>query len=62
MKFKVGDVVKSKFGGPKMTIRNARPGYYGCVWFDSRDALHEHTFAESELMLNEFDPSVRFID
>ena len=37
MPWKVGDVVKLKSGGPKMTVEReskTHPGYAVCQWFD----------------------------
>jgi uncharacterized protein YodC (DUF2158 family) len=37
MKFKVGDIVQLKSGGPLMTIESAQDdGTYWCVWFSSK--------------------------
>jgi uncharacterized protein YodC (DUF2158 family) len=44
--FKVGDVVRLKSGGPKMTVTGYGPGLSGvvlvaCTWFDGAKAWHD---------------------
>jgi uncharacterized protein YodC (DUF2158 family) len=34
--FEVGDVVKLKSGGERMTVEGVEDGYVHCVWFDGR--------------------------
>jgi uncharacterized protein YodC (DUF2158 family) len=54
-KFKVGDVVRLKSGGPSMTVANyGRYNYdkkekYLCRWFDDRHKHSEGVFSEEEL-------------
>ena len=57
-KFKPGDRVRLKSGGPTMTVVSL--GKYGdgvaesykCRWFDNRKQLAEDTFTEEELELS----------
>ena len=54
-KFKTGDVVRLKSGGPNMTV--VKYGLYDyektekclCRWFDEKHKLSEQTFWEEEL-------------
>ena len=42
LEFKVGDVVKLKSGGPKMTITNISPkNEVSCSWFDGNEKKNE---------------------
>jgi uncharacterized protein YodC (DUF2158 family) len=58
-KFKAGDVVRLRSGGPNMTIvKYANYSFYDgidmkylCRWFDSKNVKFEHTFTEPELEL-----------
>jgi uncharacterized protein YodC (DUF2158 family) len=56
-KFKTGDVVRLKSGGPSMTIADYGSYGYGeekqymCKWFDSKHALTQQLFSEPELEL-----------
>lgn len=49
-KFKIGDKVKLKSGGPKMTIAdkvenvNFTQAHYKCVWFNKKNKVHEYNF------------------
>lgn len=50
-KFKIGDVVKLKSGGPDMTVRSApdNPGQvYQCQWFAGKK-LEQGAFREESL-------------
>lgn len=49
--FKVGDVVKLRSGGPKMTISAARDnsGDYTCVWF--KGASREVGYFKDEILM-----------
>jgi uncharacterized protein YodC (DUF2158 family) len=50
-KFKSGDAVQLKSGGPKMTVTRPtdyKQGHYECKWF-AGSKLNEGTFAEDEL-------------
>jgi uncharacterized protein YodC (DUF2158 family) len=57
--FSVGDVVRLKSGGPKMTVENvvfdtAEDNYsVDCVWFDDANELQEETFVGETLQLVE---------
>lgn len=54
LKFKVGDVVVCKLGGPKMTVSEIYDGgvmldgpiNYGCQWFNKEDSLCHGLFKE----------------
>ena len=63
-KFEVGDVVKLKSGGPKMTVKEYQEkhsivpikdqeteytGYILCSWFDEKNKLRCHRFLEKAL-------------
>jgi uncharacterized protein YodC (DUF2158 family) len=44
-KFKVGDIVRLKSGGPAMTVQGeATNGDVSCVWFAHAEALRSNTF------------------
>ena len=62
-KFKIGDVVVLKSGGPKMTISNDKTGVdfsrgsvwngrYDCKWFDG-DAMQSGRFPQDSIELSE---------
>jgi uncharacterized protein YodC (DUF2158 family) len=47
-KYKVGDIVKLKSGGPKMTVESVEGGNtYLCQWFDKEDRLERGKFPEN---------------
>ena len=49
-KFKRGDTVKLKSGGPAMTVASAAKGdEVECHWFDAKLRLVHSTFHEEEL-------------
>lgn len=55
-KFKPGDVVRLKSGGPKMTIVKFGTGYhhgtvdgYECTWFDDKNTVKTEVFQEALL-------------
>lgn len=55
-KFKVGDVVVCKLGGPKMVVCEVYdnswiggPINYGCQWFNKEDSLCDGLFKEGLL-------------
>ena len=57
-KFKIGDVVRLKSGGPNMTVTEYDVFDYGgdqkkylCRWFDEKNKPAELTFREEELEL-----------
>lgn len=61
-KFKIGNIVKSKLGGPEMTVseiilemQSSGPrkfsGYFKCNWFDLSHAPHNSEFHQDELEL-----------
>ena len=49
-KFKTGDVVRLKSGGPEMTVQNYVPGKTRviCTWFDDK-GKHSDGFEEDQL-------------
>lgn len=50
MKFKIGDVVALKSGGPEMTAENIdEQGNVTCTWFDKDYNLKTGTFKEEML-------------
>ena len=57
MSFKVGDVVKLKSGGPKMTVETeASEGWVSCRWFRA-DAYATDSFHEATLNTVESSPA-----
>ena len=44
MDFKIGNVVRSIAGGPKMTVSHVYDKYIFVMWFDSRDHLKRAQF------------------
>lgn len=55
-KFKTGDPVKLKSGGPEMTVKNYNEDKYAddelmvdCDWFDKNDTKQSDTFHEDQL-------------
>lgn len=49
MKFKVGDVVQLKSGGPKMTVCLADGEYINTMWFDVHNQLNRSSFEPDSL-------------
>ena len=52
--FQVGDLVKLRSGGPKMTVQSVNDGQEGqlvhCVWFEQEQGSpHSHTFPAGAL-------------
>lgn len=47
-KFNIGDVVKLKSGGPKMTVSSIEDKACKCVWFDQSSKI-EDSFSEELL-------------
>jgi len=43
-KFRVGDVVKLKSGGPNMTVEETYPDKVGTSWFDTNGKRHGWIF------------------
>lgn len=56
LQFRVGDFVKLRSGGPKMTVIGYDGAYdnplYKCHWFDAGGALHEGSFIGIELEID----------
>ncbi|HGY9625432.1 TPA: DUF2158 domain-containing protein [Pseudomonas putida] len=59
-KFKVGNVVQLKSGGPNMTVTDAGPVDFrhsvredlvSCKWFDGKSTLQSGRFQDAELEL-----------
>ncbi len=48
MAFKIGDLVKLKSDGPKMTVEGVGDDSIMCVWFDNKKLLRA-AFAEATL-------------
>lgn len=44
MKFKIGDVVQLKSGGPEMTIDGISEDTVHCVWFNDKDEHKMNNF------------------
>jgi uncharacterized protein YodC (DUF2158 family) len=60
MPFQIGDVVKLKSGGPRMTITGTsvgpdRPTLFNCNWFDKDD--HEQSGSYPAAALNDARPT-----
>jgi uncharacterized protein YodC (DUF2158 family) len=56
-KWKVGDMVQLKTGGPEMTVAGADakdPDKVACDWFDSKGTAKSKSFHEDQLV--EYDP------
>jgi uncharacterized protein YodC (DUF2158 family) len=49
MSFKVGDVVKLKSDGPKMTIQSLRGDMVDCVWFGPDGNVKHSSFPAEAL-------------
>ena len=49
--FEIGQIVRLKSGGPKMTIKGADEGAWACQWFDRNGKLHNDTFPEDMLYI-----------
>ena len=47
--FEIGQIVRLKSGGPKMTIKGADADAWACQWFDRNGKLHNDTFPEDML-------------
>jgi uncharacterized protein YodC (DUF2158 family) len=48
MEIQIGDVVRLKSGGPKMTVLGGSGGHWVCQWF-TNSSLQEGTFAAATL-------------
>ena len=56
--FKVGDVVKLKSGGPKMTVSSIdEDGYIGCTWF-IENKREGDSFMEATLDLEKYETNI----
>jgi uncharacterized protein YodC (DUF2158 family) len=49
--FKVGDVVRMKSGGPRMTVVSEGGEQTGCQWFDEKKTLQSGRFHTQALEL-----------
>ena len=56
-KFKLGDVIRKKTGGPKMTINEIYPTGPDSarVWFDASGKLHEESISNRALKVERID-------
>lgn len=53
MSFKIGDVVKLKSGGSKMTVSEINDaGMVVCTWLDSKGLAQEKEFDQESLKIN----------
>jgi uncharacterized protein YodC (DUF2158 family) len=55
MDFKIGDVVKLKSGGPKMTVSTIKDGEVWCTWFEDDKLARPYWFAPD--MLERYTPN-----
>jgi uncharacterized protein YodC (DUF2158 family) len=60
MAIKIGDVVRLKSGGPKMTVQERYENEWLCKWFDSKNETCCEPFAEALLEVVRDAPGVRF--
>ena len=49
MKFEIGEIVRLKSGGPKMTVTVVVFGRVGCTWFDEDDNEHRGSYPRAAL-------------
>lgn len=56
MRFKLGDLVRLKSGGPTMTIRGIDGDQYDCTWFNDKHIQQAGFFYDHELESAEDDP------
>ena len=54
MDFKVGDIVRLRSGGPRMTVEAILPDMPGgpvvaCSWFDENNQHHDRSFSPAAL-------------
>ncbi|WP_017932283.1 YodC family protein [Robiginitomaculum antarcticum] len=49
--FEIGQIVRLKSGGPKMTIKGADEDAWACQWFDRNGKIHNDSFPASMLDL-----------
>jgi len=48
--FEIGQIVRLKSGGPKMTVKSADgKATWACQWFDRNGKLHNDSFQEDML-------------
>ena len=47
--FEIGQIVRLKSGGPKMTIKAKDNDAWACQWFDRNGKLHNDSFPEDML-------------
>jgi uncharacterized protein YodC (DUF2158 family) len=60
MPIKVGDVVRLKSGGPKMTVQERYENEWLCKWFDSKKETRCEPFGEVLLEIVRETPGVHF--
>lgn len=49
--YKIGDVVRLKSGGPKMTVSLSAGGAWRCLWFDIEMKLQVRDFPDEVLQI-----------
>jgi uncharacterized protein YodC (DUF2158 family) len=48
--FEIGQIIRLKSGGPKMTVKSADgDAVWACQWFDRNGKLHSDSFPEDML-------------
>ncbi len=59
MKFKIGNLVQLKSGGPDMTIADILDnGLLKCIWFEGNKQFSEYLKPETLILINEVDGSI----
>lgn len=51
-KFKIGDVVQLRSGGPRMTVLHVAEEWLECLWFNNAGELQQDTFPPTMISLN----------
>jgi uncharacterized protein YodC (DUF2158 family) len=50
MDFKIGDVVRLKSDGPRMTVKSIKDGEVWCNWFDKEGKLAQPQWFEPDML------------